>query len=472
MADPTFVEQLAPFDLPMPRTYIRVLFVFEHAGSARPTAQSLQLGLDNLSKQVPWLSGRIFPKTTAQGEASSLVIRWHGNETPTLVDKGTLAASYECASSHGMRAEAVPSDIWPVPSMTDDPLFVTGDPVFASSIFRFADQGVGLCVCLHHNAVDGTGFLEIMRLWARNVADPGFTFSNSTRSRSKRLSEALSVDLQDTSSISSESLFVVHAEYSKLRPVIPEEIPSCTSKLFTVSMHWINILKRLMGKYTLKASTTNTVICALIWTTITRVRMQYNPSLREEISRLVMAVNGRQRIGESFSTPESPFFGNAVFYSLSKSLADTLAASDEAPVRSLAEICDHIAHSQSTSVINSRHIAEVYHLIDRMKDYRSLFVGWDLFGSRDLMITNWADLDLYGVNFGDVLGKPKFVRLPQMEADGVALILPRQRDASQEVLEIMVMLRCDHMDALEKDPMWQTLLSHGRKDGDEMSIDS
>ncbi|KAJ5165663.1 uncharacterized protein N7500_007493 [Penicillium coprophilum] len=110
MADPTFVEQLAPFDLPMPRTYIRVLFVFEHAGSARPTAQSLQLGLDNLSKQVPWLSGRIFSKITAQGEAASLVIRWHGNETPTLVDKGTLAVSYKCASSHGMRTEAIPSD--------------------------------------------------------------------------------------------------------------------------------------------------------------------------------------------------------------------------------------------------------------------------------------------------------------------------------------------------------------------------
>ncbi|KAJ5165662.1 uncharacterized protein N7500_007492 [Penicillium coprophilum] len=170
--------------------------------------------------------------------------------------------------------------------------------------------------------------------------------------------------------------------------------------------------------------------------------------------------------------PGISFFGNAVFYSLSKSLADTLAASDEAPVHSLAEICDHITHSQSTSVINSRHIAEVYQLIDHMKDYRSLFVGWDLFRSRDLTITNWADIDLYGVSFGDVLGKPKFVRLPQMEADGVALILPRQRDASQEVLEIMIMLRCDHMGALEKDSMWQTILSHGRKDGDELSIDS
>lgn len=470
MTEPTHVEQLAPLDLPMPRTYIRVLLVFEQAGSTLQITQHLQSGLDRLSKQVPWLPGRVFPKASAQDRASSIEIRWNANNTPTLVDKGTIATSYKCASSHGMPAEAIPSGMWPVPSMIDDALFATGVPVFATSIFRFADEGVGLCVCLHHNVVDGTGFSGIIRLWARNVADPRFTFSSSSQSRSERLSEALSFDLQETSSISSEKLFMLHPEYSKIPPTVPEELPSCTSKLFTISMHWIDILKELMRKYMSKAPTTNTVICALIWTTVTRVRMQYNPTLGDEISQLAMAVNGRQRIGENFSAPESPFFGNAVFYSLSKFPAGALAASDKAPVHSLAKICEQIAQSQSHSVINSRYIAEVYHLIDRMEDRRSLFVGWDLFGSHDLTITNWADLELYGMDFGDLLGRPKFVRLPYMEADGITVILPRQRAVSQEVLEITVMLRRDHMDALESDPMWQILLAIGKKDGNDVGL--
>ncbi|EYE90106.1 uncharacterized protein EURHEDRAFT_417774 [Aspergillus ruber CBS 135680] len=468
MTDRTYVEQLAPLDLPMPRTYIRVLFVFEHAGSTLQITQSLQSGLDRLSEQLPWLSGRVFPKASVQDRASSIEIRWNANNAPTLVDKGTIAASYKCASSHGMPPETIPSDMWPVPSMIDDALFATGVPVFATSIFRFADEGLGLCVCLHHNVVDGTGFSGIMRLWARNVADPRFTFSSSSRSRSERLAEALSFDLQETSSISSENLLLLHPEYSKIPPTVPDELPSCTSKLFMISMHWIDILKELMRKYMSKAPTTNTVICALIWTTVTRVRMQYNPSLGGDISQLAMAVNGRQRIGEDFSTLESPFFGNAVFYSLSKFPAGALATSDEAPVRLLAKICEHIAQSQSHSVINSRYIAEVYHLIDRMEDCRSLFVGWDLFGSRDLTITNWADLELYEMDFGDLLGRPKFVRLPYMEADGVALILPRQRAVSQEVLEVMVMLRRNHMDALESDPLWQILLAIDRKNEDDV----
>lgn len=470
MTDRTYVEQLAPLDLLMPRTYIRVLFVFHQAGSTLPVTPVLQSGLDRVSTQLPWLSGRVVPKASVQDGASSIEIQWNANNAPTLVDKGTITASYKGASSHGMPAEIIPSDVWPVPGMIDNALFAAGAPVFATSIFRFADGGVGLCVCLHHNAVDGTGFSEIMRLWARNVADPRFTFSGVSQSRPERLSEALSFDLQETSSMSSENLFTLHPEYSEIPPTIPEELPSCTSKLFGISVHWIDILKELMRKYMSKTPTTNTVICALIWTTVTRIRMQSNVSLGGELSRLAMAVNGRQRIGKDFSPVESPFWGNAVFYSLSKFPAGTLATSDEAPVHLLAKICEHIAQSQSHSVINSRYIAEVYHLIDRMEDHRSLFVGWDLFGSRDLTITNWADLKLYEVDFGDLLGRPKFVRLPYMEADGVALILPRQRAVSQEVLEVMIMLRRDHMDAMERDPLWQTLLAIDRKVEDGVRI--
>ena len=188
--------------------------------------------------------------------------------------------------------------------------------------------------------------------------------------------------------------------------------------------------------------------------------MAHKPSLEHKPSRLAMAVNGRPRISQTFSTPDAPFFGNAITYSLTNLAAQTLAASDQTPVRAFAEICNHIAESQSSSIINSRHIAEVYTLADRVES-GSLFVGWDLFGSRDLTITSWADFDLYGVDFGKVIGRPRFVRLPYMEADGVAIILPRQRWVCQEVMEVIVMLRRDHIEALELDPMWQTLGSAG-----------
>lgn len=63
-----------------------------------------------------------------------------------------------------MPMKAIPSEIWPVPSMIDDAVSATGVPIFAATLFCFVDQGVGLCVCYHHNAVDATGFTEVVRL--------------------------------------------------------------------------------------------------------------------------------------------------------------------------------------------------------------------------------------------------------------------------------------------------------------------
>ncbi|KAK1148047.1 hypothetical protein N8T08_010682 [Aspergillus melleus] len=460
MAEPSFSEKLSPLDLLMPRTYIRVLLVFEAPVSTTLAIQNLQSGLHKLSKQTPWLTGRVIPGESGQDKPTSPEIRWDATTAPSIVDKGTIQTSYEWACAQGMPGESIQSDVWPVSDMIDDTCFTAGAPVFAASIFRFTDQGLGLCVCMHHNVVDANGFSTILRLWAQNVSDPESSFSATSQTRIQRLSEALPTDLPETSTTSTETLLARHPEFSTTPPTLPKTLPSCTSKIFPISKHWIDVLGELMRPYTSKRLTTNTVLCALIWATITRTRMAHNPSLEHKPSRLSMAVNGRPRISQIFSTPDSPFSGNAIIYSLTTLPAQTLAASDQTPVRALAEICNHIAESQSPSTINSRHIAEVYTLADRVET-GSLFVGWDLFGSRDLTITSWADFDLYGVHFGKVMGRPRFVRLPYMEADGVAIILPRQRSVSQEVLEVMVMLRRDHMEALELDPMWQTLGSGG-----------
>lgn len=156
---------------------------------------------------------------------------------------------------------------------------------------------------------------------------------------------------------------------------------------------------------------------------------------------------------------QQPYFGNAVVYSLSSCSADSLAKSDETPICDLAEICDKISQSYSETVINSNHIAEVCLLVEKLEDYRSLFVGWDLFGSRDVTITSWADLGLYEMSFGALIGYPQFIRMPFMEADGVAIVLPRKRTIAEveEQLEVMIMLRADDMASLETDSMWQTL---------------
>ncbi|OOF98729.1 hypothetical protein ASPCADRAFT_42102 [Aspergillus carbonarius ITEM 5010] len=432
MTDDPYVERLTPLDMLMPRTYIRVLLVFPKANPTLAVTQNLQHGLDRLSKQVPWLSGRIFLSTPTQPNPSPEIRSTRGT-TPTLINKGSIRASYATLSSQGMPIKALPSDIWPVPNIID-PLSTTPDPVFATSFFRFADQGMGLCICIHHNATDATGFSEIVHRWARNIANP-------------------------------DTLFARHPEYSPHPPTMPTEYPPCTSKLFTISLHWLTILKVLLRKHTPhpdKQPTTHTILCALLWTTITRIRTHRSPALKTKPSNLITAVNARPRLFLTNPHPnqnQTPYLSNTILYGQTTHPAKTLATADEDPIRSLATICELISESHSPSRINSRFVAEVYRLVE---DRGELFPGWDLFHSRDLVITSWANLGVYGVEFGGGIGRPRFVRVECGEADGVVVVLPRRRgvvqgvkeEEEEEGVEVVVMLRADDMEGLEADEMW------------------
>ncbi|KAI1123407.1 hypothetical protein F5Y10DRAFT_251910 [Nemania abortiva] len=297
-----------------------------------------------------------------------------------------------------------------------------------------------------------------MRLWAQHTAGSAPACTVQYGDRLDHLAGTLKSDLQAISSQTIDDLFGLHPEYSRIPPAFPTEFAPCTTKIFTLSIAQINAYKeRLQGELSDKLST-NTVVCALVWSAITRARAQRCPGLAQESSRLAMAVNGRRRLGAEFSSPESPYLGNSILYSLAQSPVSDLNSLLESPA-SFAKTCDVVSQSQSPARIDSRHIAGVYDLVGRMEDYRTMFVGWDLFGSRDLTITSWADLDLYGVTFGEGLGRPEFIRIPGSPADGVGIILPRKKgaDATSEVVEIMIMLRTDDMAILEQDAVWKDL---------------
>ncbi|KAH8680092.1 transferase family-domain-containing protein [Tricladium varicosporioides] len=458
------VEQLTPLDLIMPRIYTGVLLSFSTAKSNAMILQRLQQTLDITSKQIPWICGRVFPSSLSSAGQSSLEIRWGVvEETPTIRDKGSIEASYKALIAGGLPLTAIPANVWPLSGYIDDALYAAGAPVFGASLFRFGDnQGVGLCVCIHHQVVDAGGLAEVLRLWIRNIA--GSELPYEIGDRFGRLSKALSSDLAVVSSQSLDSLLEAHPEYSIAPPALPSEFPPCISKVFAIPMTWIDEIKERLCKHTEIVPTTNTILCAFLWYIVTRIRTQRDAALSpNETSRLAMAVNGRRRISQQFSTSQHPYFGNIILYSVGQLTIGDLTASERELVHGLARICDAITRSNSPTIINSRHIAQVYSLVERVDDYRSISIGWDAFSGRDLTITSWADLELYDMDFGPELGKPNFVRIPYTEADGVCIVLPRKRAGisvkpSSDVVEIVVMLRRDDMKALEGDTVWKEIV--------------
>ncbi|PYH87091.1 hypothetical protein BO82DRAFT_408217 [Aspergillus uvarum CBS 121591] len=458
MTEHDYIEQLTPLDLAMPNTYIRVLLAFPgpEADSTLHTLRTLQNGLEQLSNKIPWLSGRIFPTTDVSGRPS-LEMRSHTGDTPTLKDKGTIAAAYATLSAQNMPPEAIPGRVWPVPAMLPESM-EQGNPVFAASVFRFVDRGIGLCICLHHHSVDATGFAEVVRLWAQatttTTRTAGGTLPSeySQSSRQSQLSHALTTTLQALSSPQSPNLKALlphHPEFSTTPPSLPPTFKPCTSRLCTLRLHHLLTLRTLCQKYTSQEPTINTLVTALLWTTITRVRARRIPHKGK--STLTTAVNGRTRLPAL-----SPgYTGNLVLYATARYPAPALATADMDPVRGLADICDCITQSQAPDGIGGRFIAEVYALVKGVDDYRGLHPGWEIFGGRDVTLTSWAGVEVYGVEFGGGLGGVGFVRMPVVEgADGVVVILPRRRHRKEEGVEVMVMLRKEDMLALEEDEMW------------------
>ncbi|UKZ74689.1 hypothetical protein TrVFT333_002359 [Trichoderma virens FT-333] len=454
------VERLSPFDLLMPRTYVRMLLVFRTFASVATVSERLNIGLATLSKQAPWITGRVFPTTPASSEPQRLELRWKVEAGPlVLADVGSIAESYEALSEAGMPPSAFPPSIWPLDDMDEDTFSREGALVFGASVFGFADcQGIGLGICMHHNVTDATGLTEIIKVWAGNILSSEPITLPPLTGRIEYLRAALSDKIEKASNKPLDNLFASHPEYSRTPPSLPTEFAAYACKMFSVPISSIRELQSILGDSASKPITTNTLLCGVLWSAITRARMQRilaRPTT--ESSRLIMATNARRHIGSGSFGSSSDYLGNAVLYSLATSTLGDLGVGQPSLTQALAKICDVVATSQSR--IDVDHVSEVYSLSNRMEDYRAIFPGWDLFGSRDFVITSWANLDIYKADFGPELGTPEFIRPPFSEAaDGVCIVMPRRRNNDDEKLDVMVMLRRDDLDSLEKDDRWKTLV--------------
>ncbi|KAL4994580.1 transferase family-domain-containing protein [Aspergillus recurvatus] len=433
------IEQLTPLDLTSGGGYIPVILTFKTVEPTATVLQTLQRGLNRLVAQIPWLSGHVVPITS--GGKRRLQIEFELNvPAPEIIDKGTIEGSYKTLAAQFMPADAIPTSVCPLPFPFIPDTIVLSDraeAVLAASVFRFADgEGVGLCVFLHHRTVDARGMCEIMRLWAEHTARIGPVLTAQLQPRQTQLAKALAADLAALEPIPLDDLFASRPEFSL------EPLPIPCRRSFR---------RAIKKQLDVKSPTTNTIISALLWAAVTRARAQRNHSIAGKQSRLVSVVNGRSRISETFSTRETPYLGNLVLPAVTNLPAGCLGIS---PANTeLTKICAAISEAHSPTRINSRCIAEVYALAERVEDYRSLYAG-----PFDLTITSWADLDIHQIDFGPSLGMPTFTRVPYMEADGIAIMLPRRRGTVDEMVEVLVMLRRDDMAVLEGEGAWKGLI--------------
>lgn len=127
---------------------------------------------------------------------------------------GTVDESYEALAQKGVLPEALPAGAWLVAGLPEEVTETSGPRALVAGLVRFADgRGAGLCIGVHHNCVDGTGFSELVRLWAQNmnVAGEG-TLEFDLAGRRDRLSAALYPVSENVEARSFEALVASHPD--------------------------------------------------------------------------------------------------------------------------------------------------------------------------------------------------------------------------------------------------------------------
>lgn len=494
----------------MPRTNTSIILLFETADPTK-TVEFLKAGLLRLNQRLPYLKGRVFATETDTESRGRLAIKWstedkdvemremrvEGHEAENIVYP---RMNFKKLREEGAPLHYFPRCIMPLPAVTD--LQPSPDaPVFAVS-YTLMDGGVAVGLCVQHGVMDGTGVVELIRHWA-DCTRPGdlsiipgpdgeepLHRDRLLRLATQRVETAEGGEASQHLKRPFRELLSSHPEFSLLselgstagRPALPPS-PTGACKVFAFDGSKLDAVKtalRASQATSLEAEwvTTNSVLCAIMWSCVTRVRVarrEGQGGLGASVSKLGFAVNGRTRLPPGSAVAAHPFLGNVNLLGMAKmdvSAVGKAGTECRSAVKdgalSLAQMVEEIA--MAIKRITPGHVAEVIDLIDQAPDITDVGLGWNSFHALDLTITSWANMGLYDTDFGDGIGKPELMRVPWMMVDGLLIVLPRKRGlagsrlnngtkvAAVESIEVITVLHPEDIAALEKDSVWTSYL--------------
>jgi transferase family protein len=461
---------LSPLDQFMPVTYTRLFLVFP-TDNHESAVEALRAGLEKTCYQIPYIKGIIARQSWNR---NVIGISW-AVDTPTPELTHIPAPGFPSYSS--LAADGAPLKYF-LDSIS--PLQVRPkeeSPAFASSYTQI-DGGLILCVCVHHTLMDGTGFGEFVRVLAENTKG-SFPAKERGLDNAEPMHRLYLLTGKDgpedySKGPTREQLLKKHPEFalrnkekaasmSVTRPQAPS-----ISRIFQIPLTKIEKAKELlMARHGMKDVTTYQVISALTWSAVCRARASRLQETAPLFSKVGFAVNGRKHLSRAVT--EKMYMGNVNLFGLAilqreKLLKPAMWGKGDEDLESLIPIL--IAKSAAISRVTANHIAEVISIIQQSSDVRDITTGWNALEGLDLSMTSWMNMPVYDCDFGEYLGKPAFARPPYAEWDGLIIMLPRRRAQSKsnddqkptaqhiELIEVVVMLRQDDMEVLEKDELW------------------
>lgn len=441
---------------PLLRIYTQVCFCFARSDAVcdSTSIDTLTRGLERLSVAFPWVAGQVVNHGAAPGNSGVYKITAL-DRLPRLVVQD-LRHEPSAPTMAALRAAEFPMAmldedlIAPLRTLPGGPRYSPTDPEPVLLLqANFIQGGLILTVNGQHAAMDMTGLAEIIRLLAKACRGEDFTEEEVSAAH---IARDTVVPLLDAScEIGPEVL----SQMTRRPSPPPSEIestpllsppPELRWGFFSFASDSLARLKATASKSILPGSgyiSTDDAVSALIWQCTGRARLpRLSPNTRTTFAR---AVDVRQQVGVPKIYP-----GILQNMALSQS---TLRELVEQPLGVVAAQL----RSQLDPAQLARRTRQMVTLLAQAQDKSGYSFTASLDPSTDVMLSSWAKMDLWDLDFNLGLGRPESVRRPRfVPVECLMYLLPKAPDGE---ITAAICLREEDFERLKAD---KEFVAYGR----------
>ncbi|KIX95484.1 uncharacterized protein Z520_08604 [Fonsecaea multimorphosa CBS 102226] len=432
-------------------TQLCLCFRMSDGSSQSDIIGTLTQGLERLAASFPWVAGQVLREDAGDGTRNLYKIKPF-EKTPRLVVKdfrdGSSTLSMDVLRQanfpFSMLDESIIAPVNTLAAGTDGPA-----PVFLVQA-NFVTGGLLLTFVTQHNTMDMTGMARIMYLLSKACRNEPFTAEEiSTGNLDRRdliplLDESyrpgpeLSYQIEKPPAHQDASN-AADGESEQSQP----QSPKCSWAYFIFSAASLKSLKSLaMQSLTgnIAYVSTDDVLSAFIWVSVTRARRPRLDSTREVT--FARAIDPRRYLGIPATYP-----------GLVQNMTYTTCPLEGLLDAHLGSIASKLREAVDPSTSNlayaTRALATWLHRAPP-EDNNKVNVTATLDLSADIMLSSWSKYDYcYDLDFGLGLGKPEAVRRPQfVPVESLFYLMPKRQDGE---IAAALCLREEDLDRLRKD---------------------
>lgn len=433
-------------------TQICLCFPVADASSHSAIINTLTKGLERLSASFPCVAGQVVNEGSGEGNTGVFKIKLL-EKIPRLVVKDcrddpsmpTMDDLRRANFPFSMLDESVIAPRMTLPGSSGEVVSDT-NPVFILQA-TFITGGLLLTFVGQHQAMDMTGQGQIIDLLSKACRGEQFT---SEELSSGNLARRNLIPLLDDSYQPGSELdhqitkptpsHPISGDTIDGNPTSPHPPPRCTWAYFTFNPASLTALKSHAIKSLPLSSgyvSTDDALSAFIWQSIMRARLpRLNSTVEATFTR---AVDVRRYLDIPTTYPGMVQNLRYHTYTVQKLVDEPLG-------RVASQLRSAVDHKTSHLAYDTRALAT---FLDRTPDKTGISLTATLDLSTDVMLSSWAKLDCYELDFSLGLGKPESVRRPQfVPVESLLYLMPKALDGE---IAVALCLRDEDMERLRSD---------------------